>query len=137
MNKLPWKRFFVFVTIGGLGFVVEAVIILLLTSKFDFATTVSRFFSFPCAVLVTWWFNRQWNFRSQEGVMQEVGRYFASQGLGALTNLAAFAGCLYVFPSLSAWPILVLGFGAIAGLIVNFTLSNRYVFTSKREADGH
>lgn len=132
MNLQVWERLATFVAIGGFGFGVEAVIITLATSKFGFSATGTRLFSFPCAVLLTWWLNRQYNFRSHEGVWLEVGRYFATQGLGALTNLAVFASCLAIFPSLAAWPVLVLGLGAFVGLAVNFILSCRYVFKRRK-----
>jgi len=132
MGDPVWRRFAIFVTIGGIGFAVEAVILTVATTKFGFPTLETRLISFPCAVLLTWWLNRTYNFRSQAGVFLEVRKYFGSQSFGALTNLAVFAGCWAAFPSLSKLPILLLGFGALAGLVVNFVLSQWYVFGTKK-----
>ena len=132
ISHLISRRLVAFVVIGGMGFGVEAIIITVATTKFGFPVLESRLLSFPCAVLLTWWLNRRYNFRSQASISLELWRYFLSQSLGALTNLAVFATCLMAFPSLSTSPILLLGLGATAGLTINFTLSLWYVFEKKR-----
>ncbi len=133
MSNVLWRRVAGFVAIGGLGFAIEAGIIMLATSpKFDVPALVARLFSFPCAVLVTWWLNRQYNFRSRNSALAEGGRYLVTQGVGAFVNLATFASCVYMFPSLTLWPVLALAVGAGAGLVANFTLSYLYVFRKRR-----
>lgn len=132
MTGQIWRRFRGFVVIGGVGFAVEAIIITLATSqRFGLPAVMARLLSFPCAVLVTWWLNRQYNFRSRDSALSEGGRYLATQGVGALANLAAYASCVYAFPPLAAWPVVALGIGAGVGLAVNFSLSYLYVFRKR------
>ncbi len=133
MTGQIWRSFRGFVAIGGVGFAVEALIITLAAApRFGLSAVMARLLSFPCAALVTWWLNRQYNFRSRDSALSEGGRYLATQGVGALVNLAAYASCVYAFPPLAAWPVVALGIGAGAGLAVNFSLSYLYVFRKKK-----
>jgi putative flippase GtrA len=132
MGNPVMGRLAIFATIGCIGFGVEAIILTVATTKFGLPTLETRLISFPCAVLLTWWLNRKYNFRSQASVFWELWKYFGSQSIGALTNLAVFVGCWAAFPSLSTSPILLLGLGALAGLVVNFALLQWYVFGKKK-----
>ncbi len=132
MGNPVWGRLAIFAAIGGIGFGVEAIILTVATTKFGLPTLETRLISFPSAVLLTWWLNRKYNFRSQASVFLELWKYFGSQSFGALTNLAVFAGCWAAFPSLSTSPILLLGLGSLAGLVVNFVLLQWYVFRKKK-----
>jgi putative flippase GtrA len=130
-----WKRLVIYAAIGGIGFCVEGLIISFATIILDFSAITTRLISFPSAVFITWWLNRKYNFRSDEAVLTEASRYFGSQGVGALTNVAVFVCCLYFLPSLAGRPIFALGLGAIAGLTVNFLLSYFYVFNKSRKGN--
>ena len=137
MTTLRWRRLAGFISIGGFGFVVEAVIISVAGSPWwGVPATSARLVSFPCAVAITWWLNRKLYFRSEDSPIAEGARYFATQVAGALANLGVFALCIFTFPLLVAWPVVALGFGACAGLAVNFVLASVYVFNRRKMRDG-
>lgn len=125
-------RFVRFVFIGGIGFIIEAAIITLAGRSLGWNAIDARIISFPCAVIVTWWFNRKYNFRSQNRLVIEGSSYFVVQVVGALSNLAVFALCVSISPLLAAWPVVGLAVGAVAGLMVNFFLSNYFVFRQNK-----
>lgn len=130
MGAMPlcWPRFLKFSAIGGIGFAVEASVITLTGSWWALPPTVARCFSFPSAVMLTWWLNRKYNFRSQGSLVAEGRRYFLAQATGALSNLGVFALCVSLVPLFSVWPVAGLAVGAVAGLAVNFFLSSVFVF---------
>jgi putative flippase GtrA len=64
MNKALLKKIFSFGVVGGVGFVVDAGVLTLLSSKMGVNIYVSRLFSFTVAVFVTWMLNRKWVFNS-------------------------------------------------------------------------
>ncbi len=125
-------RFVRFVVIGGVGFVIEASIITLVGHLLGWDAIDARMLSFPCAVMATWWLNRKYNFRSRNRLLVEGSSYFVVQVAGALSNLAMFAWCISISPFFAAWPVVGLAVGAVAGLLVNFFLSNYFVFRQSK-----
>ena len=125
-------RFVKFAVIGGIGFIIEASIITLAGHHLGWSATNARILSFPSAVLVTWWLNRKYNFRSQNSLATEGSSYFMAQVAGALANLAMFVLCVSIFPFFARWPVAGLAVGASAGLAVNFLLSNMFVFRQSK-----
>jgi putative flippase GtrA len=137
MKKQPLRRLFGFIAIGGLGFLVEAAIITWAgASPWAVPALMARVVSFPCAVLLTWWLNRTYNFRSTANPLAEGGRYMVTQVAGAVANLGVFALGVRLFPLLDQWPVVALGVGACAGLAVNFALSYAFVFNKRKLPDG-
>ena len=125
-------RFVRFAVIGGIGFVIEAAVITLVGRHLGWGAMNARMLSFPCAVLVTWWLNRKYNFRSQNRLVVESTSYFVVQVAGALSNLAVYASCVSISTFFAAWPVAGLAVGAVAGLLVNFLLSKRVVFSQSK-----
>jgi len=136
MKPLPWRQLGAFISIGGLGFLVEAAIITGAgASPWAVPALMARVFSFPCAVALTWWLNRTYNFRSISNPLAEGGRYMVTQVAGAVANLGVFALGVRLFPLLDQWPVVALGVGACAGLAVNFALSYAVVFNKRNLSD--
>ena len=123
------RNFLVFAGIGGIGFVAEFFIISLVTHPWIGIPVIwARFISFPIAVTVTWLLNRIYNFRSKAPPVSEGMRYFAVQICGGLTNLGVFICLVYWNSFLEQHVLIPLFLAACAGLIINFTGSNLYVF---------
>ena len=119
-----------FLLAGGIGFVVDAGVLTLLVQLAQWGPIVARGPSFLAAVTVTWLLNRRLAFRGlaihRAGV--EYRRYLLVQTTGALANLAIYAALIAWMPALGAVPVVPLCAGAVAGLVVNYTLSRRFVF---------
>lgn len=117
-----------FVVVGGVGFIIEASILTFFATYLDIGPIKGRAVSFPVAVLVTWWLNRNLTFQSINPPMIESLRYFAVQIIGAVSNLLVFIILVSNFHKLGQVPVLPLFLAAIVGLAVNFILSSTMVF---------
>ena len=125
-----------FALIGGIGFLIEAVLLSVLTKFGGWTPWQARVPSFLTAVLVTWALNRRLTFRGRQ--MQrsstEAALYVGIQTCGALINLAVFGVVLHFVPRLVAQPVIPLACGAVAGFAFNFLMSNGVLYAHSRAA---
>lgn len=126
--SLLQHRFVRFTIVGGVGFMIEAALLTWFASVPGLGAVKGRAISFPIAVATTWWLNRTLTFQSQNNPHREGARYFLVQSLGAVANLGVFMVLVSVFSYLRSVPVVPLFVAAIFGLLVNFTLSKKYVF---------
>jgi putative flippase GtrA len=124
-------QLFRYCVVGGCGFAVEAAVIAFLQYAWQWSALPCRAVSFPCAVLVTWWLNHRYTFRSAGG-WGEVARYFSTQGVGLVTNLLAYAAMIQIFPLLDRHALVPLVVGSALGLSVNFLLAKRWAFAARK-----
>ena len=124
-----------FALIGAVGFAVDGGVLTLLHGMTAMSVVEARLVSFPAAVTVTWWLNRQHTFREQKDqrVVREWLRYFVVNGLGALVNLSIFIWLVGRWPLLSAHPVLPLALASAAAILFNFTGSRLLVFRGERQ----
>ena len=120
-------QFLRYCVVGGCGFAVEAGVIAVLQYVWHWSALPCRLVSFPAAVLVTWWLNHRYTFRSSGG-WTEVVRYFSTQGAGLIANLVVYAVMVRLFPMLDRHALLPLAAGSAVGLAVNFVLARRWAF---------
>jgi putative flippase GtrA len=127
-----------FLLIGGVGFMVDAVVLSVLAQLAGWPPWHARAISFPPAVLATWWLNRRYTFagRGMQRRSAEAILYLAIQTCGLGLNLAAFGASLAHFPVLHRWPMGALMIGAGAGLCFNFVAAYLFLY-SKRRARTH
>ncbi|MGI9265208.1 MAG: GtrA family protein [Gammaproteobacteria bacterium] len=123
-------RFFRFFLSGGVGFLIEAVVLTTLVKSFDFNIYLARAISFSLAVTVTWLLNRRYAFADLASARRgdEYSRYFAIQITGAVINLGIFAGLISAKPDLAQIPVVPLAVGAAIALFFNFGASRGFVF---------
>ncbi len=119
-----------FIIVGAIGFLVDAGILTILHSVFEFSLLHARLCSFAAAVTVTWYLNRQHTFfdRKDTRVVHEWGRYAVVNSIGALLNLGIFLWLVYRFTALASWPIIPLAIAASIALVFNFFASRHLVF---------
>ena len=124
-RKLPG-----FVLVGAIGFLIDAGILTVLMTGFEFDHYRARAISFTIAVTATWYMNRRWVF--ERNAVRISGReytsYFVVQVIGAVINLSVFVAAIEFAPNLASWPVIPLAIGAAAALLFNFTVSSRFVF---------
>ena len=123
-----------FGVVGVAGFVVDAAV---LTAGIAFGTGpwIGRLLSYLAAASTTFALNRAWTFRAAP---KPVGRAAAARQWAAflLVNLVGFA-CNYGtyaaliagVPLVAAQPVLGVAAGSLAGLLGNFLLARRFVFS--------
>jgi len=128
------KQLSQFAFAGTIGFFVDALSLWLVypwTGAY-----AGRFISFSCAVITTWLINRSLTFRHQldtKPLHTELALYFASTLVGGVVNLLAYFLVVYLFAlSVAALPIAV-AVGSLAGMLVNYTLTRRLVFTGNAD----
>lgn len=136
-NKLT-RALSSFSIVGGIGFAIEAVLLIVLTHYSGWTPWQARVPSFITAVLVTWALNRRHTFpgRGLQRRSLEALSYAAIQVGGALINLLIFGLCLRHFPPLRSVPVVTLGIGAIGGFAFNFIVSNAALYSRPRADAG-
>lgn len=127
-----------FLAIGGVGFVVEAVILTSLTLYAGWSPWQARIPSFTAAVLITWALNRRHTFpnRGLQRRSTEAFFYTTIQSGGALINLGIFGACLTLMPELASMPVIPLAIGAVGGFVFNFVLSSKWLYARLRPGHG-
>ncbi len=119
-----------FIIVGALGFLVDAGILTILHSIFEFSLVQARLCSFAAAVTVTWYLNRQHTFADRKDIraVHEWGRYAVVNSIGALLNLGIFLLLVYRFALFASWPIVPLAIAASIALVFNFLTSRQLAF---------
>lgn len=123
-----------FLAVGGVGFLIEAVILTLLTLYAEWSPWQARIPSFVTAVLVTWALNRRHTFpnRGLSSRSTEAFFYTTIQGGGALINLGIFGICLALWPTLAQLPVIPLAIGAVGGFACNYLFSSKWLYSRYR-----
>lgn len=134
MKKKTLREICRFAMVGGIGFAVDGGVLTYLANQEGFDVYLSRGVSFPSATLVTWALNRSFTFRlgktktTARERIREYARYFLVQSVGALINLAVFAGLLFGYPEFERNPIVPLATGSIVAMFFNFASSKSFAF---------
>jgi len=92
-----------------------------------------RVLSYIAAASVTWALNRAWTFRHRAGgapAHRQWALFLAVNLVGFACNYGTYAALLATLPVVAAHPVIGVAAGALAGMIGNFVLSRRVVFTA-------
>jgi len=125
-----------FAIVGGVGFVVDAAVLMALVRGAALDPYSSRALSFVAAATTTWWLNRIFTFRGHAPrplAHQWLSFLLVSIG-GALINYGVYVAVLQLWPLARAWPVIGAAFGSLAGLAFNFPASKLLVFRSPTSA---
>jgi putative flippase GtrA len=122
-----------YLAVGGVGFLIEAVILTVLTQVAGWSPWLARVPSFITAVLATWALNRRHTFpeRGLRHRSLEAFFYMAIQSAGVVINLAIYSACL-LLPQLARFPVIALAAGSLGGLVSNYLLSSRVLYGRNR-----
>jgi len=136
-SRLPSSKLVSFASIGAIGFVIDASVLMVLFHHFNFGHYIGRLISFSFAVVVTWYLNRYFTFRqhSSPDWKSEVRRYIYIQVIGSMINLAVYSALIMINTTLAAYPVIPLFFGASVALVFNFMGSRRFVFINSSKQD--
>ena len=117
-----------FGTVGTSGFLIDTAIVYALASKLGLygAGLVSYL------VAASWCrgLNRGWTFRGRGGGLarHQWARYLMLNLCGLILNRGTYATLVTAVPFCAAQPVFAVAGGAIAGVVLNFTLSRQVVF---------
>lgn len=116
-----------FLGVGGLGFCVDAGLLLLLTGA-GTSPYGARALSLACSITLTWILNRRFSFavRAQASVL-EYGRYVLVALTAAGVNYGIYALCIFYLS-----PLLAMVAGSAAAMALTFTGYDRWVFGTRK-----
>lgn len=129
-RKSILNQFLRFGTVGVIGFLVDAGVLMLVLRLTSAGLYLSRVVSFLCAATVTWLLNRTFTFEagSRTTPAQEWFRFVCANAIGGLLNFGVYS-VLVSFSSLFRFhPTLAVAAGSLSGLGVNFGLSRAFIF---------
>jgi len=123
-------RFIRFGIVGSIGFLTDAGILSLLVYFFGSDPYLGRGISFPIAVTVTWYLNRNMTFAASPSAdkKREWGLYFVVNSMGAGINFIIYSILLYSIQYMYTNPILALAVASIIALFFNYYSSKILVF---------
>jgi putative flippase GtrA len=128
INQLWRLRFSRFFIVGGLGFAVDAGILLLLLSV-GLGPLVGRIFSAFLAILTTWLCNRSFTFQvDRPARLSEGGKYFSVMILGLLLNYGIYSLFILAF---SFSPFFALVFASALAMLFNYSAASKLVFSHR------
>jgi len=130
VNMLP-KGFAAFVLVGGVGFLIDALVLQLVIYYGGLDPYTARFTTFPIPIFVTWLLNRRYTFRDHNtsNKTKEYATYFLVQVCGLAFNFSAYSIAVYSSPFIAQYPIIAQAMGSIAAMLFNFYAAKRYAFT--------
>jgi putative flippase GtrA len=125
-----FAQLFRFGIVGIIGFCVDGGLLFVIMTFYNEPYFI-RLISFPAAVTVTWYLNRNWTFTSsssREIPQKEYQRYLMVQIVGAMTNYLFFLVTLKFIEQTPLGALFALAIGSLAGLLVNFLGAHHFVF---------
>jgi putative flippase GtrA len=123
------RSFLMFCVVGGIGFLVDSGILLLLTKSALCMPLLARLISFSCAVTVTWLLNTRLTFLSHRYTFKAFAAYLSANSLGFLFNYVIFA----VLNGMLGWsPLLSVAIASACALVLNYLLNLKIVFKHDR-----
>lgn len=123
----PRRKFGWFLVAGGIGFLVDGAVLLLLTAGFGLEPISARVASIGVALGATWLVNRRLAFTpSSRGIVREGMRY-GTVGIGSsLLNFAVYAAIVAALPHIP--PMAALAAASAVALLFSWAGYSRAVF---------
>lgn len=135
MADLPHvhSQFLRFAAVGVAGFVVDTAALYVAMHGFGAGPYLARLISYLAAATSTWALNRRYTFGgvADHRLLREWARFLAANAVGGSVNYGVYAGLIHWSDLVLAYPVIGVAAGSIAGLLVNFTLSRRFVFVAR------
>ena len=132
--KIP-NQVFYFVIVGGIGFLVDAGLLMSFIVFMNADPVWARLFSFAVAVSVTWYLNGTLTFKggsfvAGKSLTPQYFRYLSVQIIGAGINFSIFYLLVRHTDGVLAFPLAALSCGALVSMTFTFLLSKYCVFTA-------
>lgn len=119
-----------YAVVGGIGFLVDAGVLHFLLATTGMGPVGARLVSFPIALAVTFFLNRQLVFAgSRHSLAVAIPAYVGVQGVGYLVNMAIYSVLVFSAPWPLSHPLVALAVASGIALFVNYIGARRIVFT--------
>lgn len=124
-----------FAMVGGIGFVVDTLIFILLYQLLELDMMVARLLAFIVAATTTWLGNRIFTFSSQctSNKLIQWQRFISVACFSAIPNFLVFKLIMSLIDSYFLGVYIALALGVFAGMVSNFLLSERWVFATREQ----
>lgn len=124
------SRLVKFALVGGIGFVVDALVFSAFFYLLDVPLFVSRSIAFLFAATSTWIGNRLFTFsdREREAKLRQWLRFMLTASFSAIPNFAAFSLVTYLLGSKGPNALIALVIGVLVGMVSNYIISSKWVF---------
>jgi putative flippase GtrA len=129
------QQFLKFGIVGGVGFVVDAGTLWLMTRFVGIDRwTAGVISTFVFGMTTTWLLNRSFTFRQHrsDNVGAEYLRFASANIAGNLVSVGAYSLLTAVVPLFARLPVLAKAAGVLVGMTINFTGSKYFVFRRSR-----
>jgi putative flippase GtrA len=125
------RQFLRFSAVGVAGFAIDALILYFAIHQLGAGLYLGRLVSYITAATSTWALNRRYTFQAKQDrkMAREWMKFLAANAVGGLINYAVYVMLVNGSELVAAWPVIGVAAGSIAGLIANFSLSRRFVFS--------
>jgi putative flippase GtrA len=108
-----------FILAGGVAFVVDSAVLMLLTRVFGVPPLAARLVAISLAMIVSWLINRTVTFPVlARPTGAEFTRFAAVAWVAAALNYAIFAGLIFMMPALH--PVLAVGIASIGAMTLSY-----------------
>jgi len=124
------NEFLRFGAVGVVGLLADMAALIVATKLLHLDLYSGRVFSYLIAATTTWALNRRFTFAAdpQTSAFKQWAKFIAANAIGGIVNYAVYAAIVTFTALGSAWPLLGVAAGSIAGIAFNFTVSKRWVF---------
>lgn len=129
-----YKEFVLFAAAGVLGYLADVFTTVILEPYLG--VYLARFPAFFAAATVTWVFNRSITFNGRQSVHQSIFKeyihYLSLMVVGLVVNYVVYAISITIFKNIPYAIYLCVALGSLAGMLVNFIMSRKFIFKSSK-----
>jgi putative flippase GtrA len=122
-------QFLRFGAVGGVGFLMDTATVY--ATRGALGLYGAGLLAYLVAATGNWILNRLWTFRGQSSgpAHREWARFLGANALGFVLNRGAYFGLVTVSQLCADHPVIAVAAGSLTGMLANFNLSRRLVFT--------
>ncbi|MFV2031473.1 MAG: GtrA family protein [Gammaproteobacteria bacterium] len=127
-------RSFKFAIVGGIGFLVDATVLIIIFEFMQLDLIYARVIAFSFAASSNWILNRAFTFSDINLVGKKSAewiRFFISAIVSAIPNLGIFFLLMLILPESLVFVIFAMCCGILAGYYSNYRLARVWVFRSQ------
>ena len=127
------KSAILFLIIGGVGFLVDLGAFNLFRLILECAYVLPRIGSICLAVLVTYYLNREFTFKTQKNsFLYSFPRYVSSSAVMQGLNFFVYFSLIYMSAFFYQYPSVALGVGSVSVMVLSFLISKNWTFNEKK-----
>ncbi|EOU3283825.1 GtrA family protein [Vibrio harveyi] len=129
------SRLLTFAMVGGVGFIVDTLIFMVLFQWAGVELMIARGLAFCVAATTTWLGNRCLTFSesTKDRAFNQWQKFMLSASISALPNFAVFKVTTLLLGTQGTTVYIALVMGILAGMVSNYLLSMHWVFQQSSE----